>query len=162
MDALQAVQQARELLENVTPLKRDCGRLCGGACCAPDDEGNGGMWLFPHEEELYLDMPEGFSITKEGERHLLECEGFCDRNTRPLACRIFPLLPVLKEGKIKVTLDKRGYFVCPLLPHGLSAFDGEFKERIRAVGELLYAHEEHKALLDSIHQEIAAYQTMAL
>ena len=28
-----AILRARELLGDLTPLKTDCGRLCGGACC---------------------------------------------------------------------------------------------------------------------------------
>ena len=36
---LDAVIQARKLLDSVTPLKTDCGRTCGGACCQPDEDG---------------------------------------------------------------------------------------------------------------------------
>ena len=53
MDALEAVIRARDLLSDVTPLKTDCGRICGGACCQPDEDGQGGMLLFPGEEGLY-------------------------------------------------------------------------------------------------------------
>ena len=45
-----AVLTARALLSNLTPLKSDCGRLCGGACCQGDDAT--GMLLFPGEEAL--------------------------------------------------------------------------------------------------------------
>ena len=38
------------LLDDVTPLKADCGALCDGACCKGDDAG---MYLFPHEEVMY-------------------------------------------------------------------------------------------------------------
>ena len=51
MSAIQAVLAARELLENLTPLKTDCGRLCQAACCQGDE--NTGMLLFPEEETLY-------------------------------------------------------------------------------------------------------------
>ena len=61
MEVLEAVLEARRLLECVTPLKTDCGRACGGACCQPDEDGQGGMLLFPGEEALYADLPEGFS-----------------------------------------------------------------------------------------------------
>ena len=47
MQPLEAVMEARKLLSQVTPLKRDCGRYCGGACCEPDEDGQGGMLLFP-------------------------------------------------------------------------------------------------------------------
>ena len=50
-ETLNAVQEARALLENATPLKGDCGRLCRAACCAGDEET--GMLLFPGEETLY-------------------------------------------------------------------------------------------------------------
>ena len=46
------LEKARALLENVTPMNRDCGRICGAACCQPDEEGHGGVFLFPGEEEL--------------------------------------------------------------------------------------------------------------
>ena len=47
MDPLEAVKQARDLLERVTPLRRDCGGVCGAACCQSDEDGQGGMLLFP-------------------------------------------------------------------------------------------------------------------
>lgn len=58
----QALRTAREIMCNITPLRFDCGRLCGAACCAPDEEGDGGMLLFPGEEALYEPLPEGFEI----------------------------------------------------------------------------------------------------
>ena len=39
MEALEAVMAARDLLEQVTPLRTDCGRYCGGACCLSDEDG---------------------------------------------------------------------------------------------------------------------------
>ena len=36
MSETHAVLAARELLESLTPLKTDCGRLCQGACCQGD------------------------------------------------------------------------------------------------------------------------------
>ena len=47
MDA--AVSAAREKLKNVTPLKNDCGRVCGARCCRPLDGEETGMLLFPGE-----------------------------------------------------------------------------------------------------------------
>ena len=49
MEALEAVMAARDLLEQVTPLRTDCGRYCGGACCLSDEDGQGGMLLVPGE-----------------------------------------------------------------------------------------------------------------
>ena len=70
---------ARSLLSEVTPLRRDCGRLCGAACCSPDEDGQGGMLLFPGEEELYDPLPDRFVISDTCEGKLLECSGTCDR-----------------------------------------------------------------------------------
>ena len=38
MSAYEAVSAARALLQNLTPLKTDCGRLCQGACCQGDEQ----------------------------------------------------------------------------------------------------------------------------
>ena len=40
------IERARELVENLTPLKNDCGQICGAACCQPDEDGQGGVALF--------------------------------------------------------------------------------------------------------------------
>ena len=40
-------QKAFHLLQNATPLRTDCGVLCGKACCKGDDMA--GMLLFPGE-----------------------------------------------------------------------------------------------------------------
>ena len=48
----QLLLDARRLVENVTPLRTDCGLNCGRACCAPDEDGQGGVYLFPGEEAL--------------------------------------------------------------------------------------------------------------
>ena len=104
--ALRALEEARAALGELTPLKRDCGRLCGAACCQPDETGLNGMLLFPFEESRYRRPIEGFSfrlvdddtLFKGGKR--LVCEGTCPREHRPLACRIFPLrLRIASDGR---------------------------------------------------------------
>ena len=55
--------QCRALLEEVTPLRRDCGALCGAACCSSLEGEETGMLLFPGEEEACGDQP-GFRITE--------------------------------------------------------------------------------------------------
>ena len=47
------LRTARKKLKNVTPLKKDCGRVCGAACCRSPEGEETGMLLFPGEEELY-------------------------------------------------------------------------------------------------------------
>ena len=130
MDALSSVLAARELLDALTPLKTDCGRLCGGACCQGDEQT--GMLLFPGEEALYAGcgfarvLDADFTLGGEAAR-LLVCRGTCPRGERPLACRLFPLfLRFDTQGAQRVALDPRASAVCPLTDYGMSALDGAF------------------------------------
>ena len=165
MQPLEAVRAARALLECVTPLNRDCGGVCGGACCQTDEDGQGGMLLFPGEEALYQGRP-GFSITADTAAGvplpLLTCEGRCRREERPLSCRLFPLLPKERGEDIIVVRDRRGFIVCPLLPSGLSAFQPAFIEAVRAAGRALYAVEEHRVFLNRLHTMISNHYSVEL
>lgn len=116
------IEAARLLLERLTPLKSDCGLLCGAACCRPDEDGQGGVALFPGEEALY----EGAAWARV-EGGILTCGGRCPRDMRPLGCRIFPLTPLRrKSGALFVRVDRRAFAMCPLAPSGLRALDPEF------------------------------------
>ena len=158
---MDALLRARALTLDVTPLNTDCGRCCGHACCQPDETGKGGMLLFPAEEKLYLDRP-GFTISPyqldAAPVLLLTCDGHCERAERPLGCRLFPLLPKLKNGQVRVVRDRRGFERCPLLPDGLTAFRPDFVEAVRAAGKALYQTEEHRFFLDRLHAFIDTFQ----
>lgn len=151
MDALEAVLTCRELLRDLTPLKTDCGRVCGAACCRADEDGRGGMLLFPGEEACYARLPDGFSIQRDDAvlpgMRLLLCNGVCDRAFRPLSCRIFPMLPSPNGAK----MDRRAWAVCPLMACGRRGLNPEFVEKIRQAGRILYACPEHAAFLDALH-----------
>ena len=152
MDALEAVRQARDLLMDVTPLRRDCGGVCGAACCQSDEDGQGGMLLFPGEEALYADLPEGFTLTRDDAilpgMTLLTCRGQCDRDRRPLSCRLFPLTPVLvtEDGreKLKVRMDPRAFAVCPLCEQGIRGMAPAFGQAVLQAARILNQCEEHK------------------
>ena len=138
-----AVLSARALLSGLTPLKADCGRLCGGACCQGDEAT--GMLLFPGEEALYAHcafarvLPAGFSLGGQGVS-LLVCQGRCERENRPLACRLFPLfLRFREDGTTRVVLDRRARALCPLTGYGLSALDSAFLDAARTAYDLLLA-----------------------
>ena len=137
MESLTALMTARQILESVTPLKTDCGRICGGLCCRPDEKGNGGMLLFPEEEKLYTGL-DGFEIRTDSSLisgvRLLVCSGRCDRSLRPLACRFFPLRPSLKHT---VCIDRRSLSLCPLAEHGLSGLDPVFVEAAAKAARIL-------------------------
>ena len=108
-------------LERVTPLEVDCGKLCGGACCEVTDEITG-MYLFPFEECEYNPPAKWSKIYdtdfewKEGKTaSLFTCDGSCERDKRPLSCRIFPLVPYVHRGeKMRLIMDPRGKGICPL------------------------------------------------
>ena len=95
-----ALFSAREKLNDVTPLKRDCGRVCGARCCRSCEGEETGMLLFPGEEELYTGR-EGWQVLDTETGRLAVCPGRCDRDERPLACRLFPLLPVIRDGAVR-------------------------------------------------------------
>ena len=68
------IETARRKLETLTPLKTDCGRLCGARCCASLEGEETGMLLFPGEEDFYEDQ-EGWRIVPTGKDLLLICPG---------------------------------------------------------------------------------------
>ena len=151
MDA--AVSAAREKLKNVTPLKRDCGRVCGARCCRPLEGEETGMLLFPGEAEAY-DGKAGFEVRKTARGDLLICSGICDREDRPLSCRLFPLLPVIgDDGKVRAVTDLRAKAVCPLARQGKSAMDPAFADAVREAGEILAAEDEQAVFLELLEEE---------
>lgn len=155
MEALDAVLRAREMLMDVTPLRRDCGGVCGAACCACDEDGQGGMLLFPGEDALYDPLPPGFSITRDDAvmpgMKLLTCAGRCDRSLRPLACRMFPLTPVLTEdGRLRVRVDPRSFSVCPLSEYGVRGMDRAFGQTMLESARILNQCPEHRAYFQAL------------
>lgn len=112
------LEKAYDCLRRETPLGfYDCGRLCDGLCCRGDCKG---MWLYPDEVDLFKNK-EGFEICETEGNYgypMVICNGECDRDERPLACRIFPLFPIVTEenGEIKVRVirDPRAG-MCPII-----------------------------------------------
>lgn len=154
--SIETVAAARDLLRDLTPLKTNCGRICGGACCQPDPEedGENGMLLFPHEEEWYREPIEGFlfhlldddTLYAGGKR--LVCEGKCVREHRPLACRIFPLRMAVRADGVTAEIDPRAWWICPLCEQGgLRAMSGAFVDAVRQAGEILCQDDEARAAL---------------
>ncbi len=136
-----ALREAYALLEKATPLgNNDCGSICGAACCT--DSSGDSMELFPHEKEFFTGL-DGFEVV-EAEVPLLKCSGRCERNERPLACRIFPLFPLVieKDGeeKISVIYDPRAASACPLC-RDKSRLDRRFVMAVRRAGKYLLRDE---------------------
>lgn len=155
MKATDAVQAARDILKDITPLKTDCGRVCGAACCAPDETGKGGMLLFPGEEKLYDVLPEGFEILPDDsvipEGKLLVCKGRCDREMRPLSCMFFPLRPTFRGD---VRMDRRGLYVCPLAEYGVGGLNPEFVAAARSAAQVLAQQDETREYLRALGAHI--------
>ena len=145
--------KAKKAIGDQTPLKADCGQLCGGACCKGDS--NTGMLLFPFEETT-------LETKNAGERTLAVCEGYCNRRERPLSCMIFPFFPCIDEtGKITVKPDLRGMPVCPMLCHTNEIrFDPVFLRRVARVGRILSRDKESRQMLEEISKEIDDYEKM--
>ena len=148
-----AVSAAREKLNNVTPLKKDCGRVCGARCCRSLDGEETGMLLFPGEADAYLDKA-GWKVVNTARGEMVICPGRCSREDRPLSCRLFPLLPLAgDDGKIRVTVDQRARAVCPLARQGKDALNPMFIDAVREAGELLILKEDQALFLDMLEEE---------
>lgn len=147
MNTEKIYKEAYRLLENTTPLKVDCGRLCGGICC--DDGGieDAGMYLYYKEEVMFKNPSFPVRIEKSAFEYggydkkalILMCEGKCSRAERPLSCRIFPLIPYKKENEsLKIIIDPRAKSMCPLAKtFTLSDFDEKFLSRTRLIFKVL-------------------------
>ncbi len=144
-------QKIFDVLGDLTPLTADCGRLCGGACCKGDEKT--GMRLFPFEQTT-LTVVE----TEDGGR-LAVCDGTCDREKRPLSCRIFPLFPTVDEkGRVFVELDYRAARLCPMVAHSDEiVFDKRFLKAVKKAGKLLVKDPACRVFLEETTAEIDTY-----
>ena len=120
-----------EIIGEYTPIEADCGVLCKKACCSGDTDT--GMYLYPDEnldsENIYK---SDFVYASGKEVQIYICDGTCDREFRPLACRIFPFVPYINyEGEVEVIVDPRAETICPLASCADEVdFDDEFLDRV--------------------------------
>ena len=98
-----------------------------------------------------------FTIRHAEGGYLLTCDGTCDRTKRPLACRMFPLFPILtEEGRIKAVYDPRGYRMCPLVRECAHVpLDRDFVRAVRRAGRILMEDPACAAFLRMNSAEIA-------
>ncbi len=141
-----------QLLEDVTPLLTDCGRLCKKKCCSLEESGRG-VFLFPGEDKLFAKETSwcrvkgytGDNMHYTGSEPLmLDCCGRCPRDKRPLVCRLFPMAPYLnREGSLEIIFDPDAYFICPLSRlEDYEVLNKHFLDRVRQVWLLLMEDEE--------------------
>jgi len=117
-----------QILDKATPLKEDCGKICGKLCCKQDNE-DLGMYLLPGEETM-LDRSEKWLVWNEHDPidydfppswtekvFFVRCLGDCPREKRPIQCRTFPLAPHLtKEGTLALIRETLPLpYQCPLI-----------------------------------------------
>ncbi len=151
MTTEETIKKVYKILENVTPFKGDCGKLCGCECCKGDDKT--GMLLFPGEEKFF-ENNNFFKIKKSVDgKNILVCSGNCNRKERPVSCRIFPLFPILIDNNIYVFDDPRAKGICPLLYDEMK-LDKRFVRRVAKAGRLLAKNEETAEFLKTITDEI--------
>ncbi len=145
------IESCYSLLRNVTPLQFDCGKICNGKCCKGDDKT--GMLLFPGEKSL-VDCDINIKFDDDGNEFAI-CDGFCNRNYRPLSCRIYPLFPVIKNEdgieSIEVMLDPRAD--CPLVTEDYS-FNPQFLKAVKRVGKYLLLNDETESVYRKLSSEI--------
>ncbi|MBE6782846.1 MAG: hypothetical protein E7536_02390 [Ruminococcaceae bacterium] len=145
------IDRVYNILKSVTPIETDCGRLCDCECCKGDNQT--GMLLFPGEESRYNNNSNFKIIRSEDNKNIVVCSGKCDRNLRPISCRIFPLIPVVDNNKIYVFDDPRAKGICPLL-YDQMALDRKFEKSVYKAGKMLLKNKETKAFLLQLTEEI--------
>lgn len=143
------IQRVYEAIGGSTPMKTDCGAICGAACCSVDEDGQGGVCLLPPEAEALKDISWGeIRHDEHMDAPMLMCTDFCDRSLRPFLCRIFPLCPVIgKSGRWTVRMDARARAVCPLHRSGLNGLDPEFVRGCARAVRILAEDAEGEAFL---------------
>ena len=143
------------LLDKVSPVDYDCGKLCGSVCCTYSDtcEEELGSYLYPGEEKLHrkndswldwtveqaedVEFPDSWS----GKIYFVKCKTppHCPRNLRPFQCRTFPLAPhITEEGFLTlINNDEELPYICPLIDKNLKLNKDFIKATYTAWAHLL-------------------------
>ncbi|MEA4922658.1 MAG: hypothetical protein VB031_04740 [Eubacteriaceae bacterium] len=132
------------LLDRVSPIEGDCGRMCGAACCTPEGDETSpdagdfelGIYLLPGEEKLFTRRESWLKWTYEnaedydfpdswhGKVFFIRCTSppHCKRDMRPLQCRTYPLAPHLDlDGNFSLVLSTAETpYECPLISESIS------------------------------------------
>ena len=145
-----------KMLENVTPLSKDCGVLCDQACCKEEDGEHTGMLLFPCEEYMLNNASFG-QVEDYGEYYgdkqfkIFFCNEPCDRKLRPLACRIFPLTPYYKDGELDLIMNPMAKKMCPLARSlEIEQLEEDFVENVYKVINNILKLKDGKAYIEAL------------
>lgn len=144
------IKKAYGYMNEFTPQTFDCGKICNSKCCKGGD--GDGMLLFPGEEELFINS-ESFTVyyDENYENLCVRCNGYCDRNSRPLSCRIFPYFIYVNAigDKPSVAPDIRATDFCPLLFEGYT-ISKKFLRNLRITAAYLCQNKEYEEYLCKI------------
>lgn len=142
------LERAYAVIGDLTPMLTDCGALCEAACCEADEDGQGGVYLFPGEDACMGKCGWG-KIEPDDFGPMLVCDHRCDRNRRPLACRIFPLTPAKNAaGKWTVRMDARARAMCPLVRSGVKGLNPDFARSVVKAIRTIAKDPEGEAFLE--------------
>lgn len=147
------LEKVYQLTNDTTPRSFDCGELCGKKCCGnlSKDTHQSGMTLLPYEKEFLLSKGAKYEYDTSDDGDVLICDGSCERELRPFACRIFPYLPEISDCGIKLGKDLRAANVCPLLTQKISKRANiHFIRSIKKAARLLSKEQDFKNELQKI------------
>ena len=140
-----SIQKIYDMLEEVSPLDYDCGKLCGEICCVYDESEEHeavGLFLLPGEELMYEDSDSfnlyavdskevDFPPSWKEDVFMVECINppKCDRSIRPIQCRTFPLIAhISKDRKLHLILDENEIpYECPIMKDNIQLNDDFIK-----------------------------------
>ena len=130
------------LLDRVSPVPYDCGKLCDCVCCMPAGD-ELGIYLLPGEEKLFTGKEDWitwnydnvdeyeFPDSWSGKVAFLSCNTppVCDRKMRPLQCRTYPVAPHILEDEMLILIlsDMEVPYTCPLIKENTN-FNPESKD----------------------------------
>ena len=144
---------------DATPTPFDCGKLCNKACCGDfgPEEDETGMYLFPGEKPLFVNHPN-FRVVSSDFRYgnknadIVICKGPCERSSRPLSCRIFPLIPYYQRScGFRLIQDPRSFAMCPLAEKEAYPYlNAKFIKKTESVFRLLLNFEEIRLFLEGL------------
>ena len=124
-------QAIYRLLDRVSPLPGDCGKLCGAACCTVEGESEMGIYLLPGEDKIHDKSDPWLKWTTEdaenyefpdswrGKVFFVRCTTppICPREKRPIQCRTYPLIPhIYADGELDLMYnDALVPYKCPII-----------------------------------------------
>lgn len=132
------------LLDRVSPLDGDCGKLCGAVCCTCEgsdsqEQAELGIYLYPGEEKIHSRKDDWLTWTVEdaddfefpdswhGNVYFVKCKTppLCPRKERPLQCRTYPLSPYISEdGVLELIYNFEDLpYTCPLIEEEIPLHD---------------------------------------